>query len=147
LTSSNWRAVSGIVPVSRLAPGDDADLAVVVAQQVGNRVADRHPQGAAFDERVHDVADVVLGEDHIGGVAGRGGAAGPEGDADVGEADCGGVADAVAGHGDAVAQTPVGGDEPRLVGGGDAGAHGQGGQEGIQGFVRRPARARPHRER
>src|SRR6185436_21126697 len=116
-------------------PGDGHDLAVVVAQQVGDRVADCYPQGPAFEEGVHDGADVVMGDDDVGSVARRGGASGPEGDAYIGEADGGCVVDAVPGHGHTVTEVAVGSHEPRLVGRRDAGAYGEVGQDRGEGFV------------
>ena len=77
---------------------------------------------AAFDGG-DDGGEVVVGEDHFGGVFGDFGAGDAHGDADVGAGEGGGVVDAVAGHGDDVALFFEDADQPDLVFGGGAGDH------------------------
>ena len=87
----------------------EAHLAEVAADEDRDGFANRLPHGAAFDHRVDDGLDPVVGDDDVGGAPGRVGAATAEGDPGVGEADGGRVVGAVAGHRHGAAESLVGG--------------------------------------
>ncbi len=99
----------------------EGDFAGVAAEEDRDGVTDAVPQGVALVHGIEDAAGVEVGEDEVGRGAGRGGAVGGQSDADVGQADCGGIVDSVAGHGDNVPGLLQRLDDADLVLGGDAG--------------------------
>ena len=64
----------------------------------GHELLDTRVDGAALLNRLDDGAEVVIGEDHIGGTLGDLGTFETHGDTDVGAVERGSVVDAVAGH-------------------------------------------------
>ena len=64
----------------------------------GHELLDTRVDGAALLDRLDDGAEVVIGEDHIGGTLGDLGTFETHGDTDVGAVERGSVVDAVAGH-------------------------------------------------
>lgn len=107
----------------RGAQDGEGDFASVAAEEDGDRVADAGPQGAPFVEGVEDAGEVGVGEDQVGGGAGGSGSVGGQADADVGEADGGGVVAAIAGHGDDAPGLAQGLDDTDFVFGGYAHEH------------------------
>ena len=123
LTSSSCRPLRAERPVAGGGEHAERDLAEVAADEDAQRVADRRPHGAPFDQGGDDGLQPVVGDHQVGGGPGRRGAALAEGDADVGQPDRRGVVGAVAGHRHGPPALLQRLDDPHLVCRGAAGHH------------------------
>ena len=95
----------------------------VDGEDVGHRLVEVVEDPAPLADAAGDRAEVVVGDDQVGGLSGDVGAASAHGDADVGGAQGGGVVDAVAGHADDLTVGVEGADELKLLFGHHAGEH------------------------
>ena len=93
----------------------------VAGEEIVHELLDVVVDAAAFLDRDHDRGEVVVGEHHVGRLAGDVGAGTPHRDPDVGGFDRRGVVDAVAGHRHHVAERLERLHDPQLVLGRDAG--------------------------
>ena len=114
---------------------DREDLTHVGGQQEAQELLDVVEDAPALTHGVDDGGEVVVRQDHRGGLLGHLGSGDAHGHADVRSAQGRGVVDAVAGHGDRVALRLQGVDDPHLVLRGDARVHAGGGYGPGQGLV------------
>ena len=113
-------------------------LAGVARQQVVDELLDVVVDASALLHGCHDRGEVVVGEHHVGRLAGDVGAGDAHRDPDVGGLHRRGVVDAVAGHGDHVAESLQRPHDPQLVLGRHAGVDRRlGGDRGECGVVER----------
>jgi hypothetical protein len=102
----------------------DEHLAEIAAEGILDEADEVVEDGAAFLDGGDDGGEVVVEQDHLGGLLGDIGAGDAHGHADFRALEGGGVVDAVAGHGDDLAALLQGGDDAQLVFGRDAGIDG-----------------------
>ena len=115
--------------------GHEEEFAGVAGEEKFKGFADVVVDAATFLDGGDDGREVVVGDDHVGGLFGDFGAGDSHGDADVGAFDGGGIVDAVAGHGDDGVVFFKGADDAEFMSGGDAGVDGNFADSLGQNFV------------